>query len=230
MGVEVALQRHPGRGAVAARHRRASSIRRSSLAASTAKARMPSASFSVAIASSFSAQRKAFSSWCTAGRSSARARVGVQCARQRRVAGLQRGQQLGADGQQVAAGQRGDLADVAEAGAHHLGGDAVALVVVVDGGAPTVHAGVVGAGVRGFVPGGAGALLVPVVDAADEGRDQLHAGVAAGHGLREAEQQRQVAVDAFAFQHLGGADAFPGGGDLDQHALAADARGFVQRR
>jgi hypothetical protein len=35
---------------------------RSSLAASAAKARMPSASFSVAMASSFSAQRKAFSS------------------------------------------------------------------------------------------------------------------------------------------------------------------------
>jgi hypothetical protein len=31
------------------------------------------------------------------------------------------------------------------------------------------------------------------------------------------------------FQLFGGADAFPGGGDLDQHPVAADAGGFVQR-
>ena len=36
-------------------------------------------------------------------------------------------------------------------------------------------------------------------------------------------------MDAFAFQLRSGADAFPGRGDLDQQALAADARGFVQR-
>ena len=33
---------------------------------------------------------------------------------------------------------------------------------------------------RGLVPGRAGAFLVPVVDAADEGADQLHAGIGAG--------------------------------------------------
>ena len=37
------------------------------------------------------------------------------------------------------------------------------------------------------------------------------------------EQQRQVAVDALLLQDLGGADALPGGGDLDQDALAGDA-------
>ena len=74
MGFEVTLQCHPGLRAVAARpgrwlgrghpaaHLRKSSIRRSSLAASAAKARMPSASFSVAMASSLRAQRKAVSS------------------------------------------------------------------------------------------------------------------------------------------------------------------------
>ena len=67
-------------------------------------------------------------------------------------------------------------------------------------------------------------LLVPVVDAADERRDQRHAGLGAGHGLGEAEQQRQVAVDAFALEPLGGADAFPGAGDLDQDALARRCR------
>ena len=56
MRLVVAGQRRPGFGAVAARcvHFRLSMIL-SSLAASAAKARMPSASFSVAIASSFSA-------------------------------------------------------------------------------------------------------------------------------------------------------------------------------
>jgi hypothetical protein len=45
----------------------------------------------------------------------------------------------------------------------------------------------------------------------------------------QAEEQRQVAVDAFLLQDLGGLDAFPGGGDLDQHALAADAGLVVLR-
>jgi len=35
-------------------------------------------------------------------------------------------------------------------------------------------------------------------------------------------------VDAILFQDLGGADAFPGRGDLDQHALARHAGLFVQ--
>jgi len=36
-------------------------------------------------------------------------------------------------------------------------------------------------------------------------------------------------MDAFFFQHLGGADALPGGGNLDEHALAADANLVVLR-
>ena len=57
VGFEVALQRGPGVGAVATGcvHGVNPLIMRSSLAASAAKARMPSASFSVPIASSFSA-------------------------------------------------------------------------------------------------------------------------------------------------------------------------------
>jgi hypothetical protein len=35
-------------------------------------------------------------------------------------------------------------------------------------------------------------------------------------------------MDAFAFELLGGPDAFPGRGDLDQHALAADAGQFIK--
>ena len=90
------------------------------------------------------------------------------------------------------------------------------------------HARVVRAGHRRLVPAGAGRLLVPVVDAAHEGRDQLHPGLAAGHGLGKREQQRQVAVDAAPLQSLGSADAFPGAGDLDQHAVDVHALGLVQ--
>jgi hypothetical protein len=76
------------------------------------------------------------SSYFTAG-CPATSRAGIERALQRRVGRRQLRQQLGADGQQVAAGQRQDLADVAEARAHHLGGDAEVLVVLVDLRAPT---------------------------------------------------------------------------------------------
>jgi hypothetical protein len=39
----------------------------------------------------------------------------------------------------------------------------------------------------------------------------------------QAEEQRQVAVNAFLLQHLGGANAFPRGSDLDEDAVAANA-------
>ena len=59
MRLEMTLQRGPGGGSVTTRHvfvnRQSARINASSLAASAAKARMPSASFSVAIASSLSA-------------------------------------------------------------------------------------------------------------------------------------------------------------------------------
>jgi hypothetical protein len=104
----------------------------------------------------------------------------------------------------------------------------MALEVVVDA-AHRAHAGVVGAGVRCLVPGAAGRLLGPVVDAADEGRDQRDAGVAAGQRLAEGEQQREVAVDALALQFGRGLDALPGRGDLDQHAIATHALALVER-
>lgn len=37
--------------------------------------------------------------------------------------------------------------------------------------------------------------MLPVENAPDEGRDECNAGLGAGHGLTEREQQRQVAVD-----------------------------------
>src|SRR5262249_5531392 len=42
-------------------------------------------------------------------------------------------------------------------------------------------------------------------------------------GLGEAEEEGHVAVDAILLQDAGGLDAFPGGGELDEDALASDA-------
>ena len=100
---------------------------------------------------------------------------------------------------------------------------AVALVVVPDAG-DRLHAGVVLRGGGFFATVGE----VPVEDAPDERRDEEHPGVGAGHRLGEGEQQGQVGLDALAFQNLGGADSFPGGGDLDQQAVGADAGIGVQ--
>ena len=44
----------------------------------------------------------------------------------------------------------------------------------------------------------------------------------------KAEQEREVAVNSLSFQLPGGADAFPGRGDLDQDSLPIDADGLVQ--
>ena len=69
---------------------------------------------------------------------------------------------------------------------------------------------------------------MPVVDAAHEWRNQPHFGVGAGDGLAKREQQGQVAKDAIFFQFARRLDAFPGGGNLDQHALAGNAGLLVQ--
>ena len=75
----------------------------------------------------------------------------------------------------------------------------------------------------------AGVFHVPVEDAANEGRDERDVGLGRRNGLVQPKKQGQVAVDAFLLQHLGGADALPGGSDLDQNALAPDALLVVLR-
>ncbi len=141
--------------------------------------------------------------------------------------GLGRGgelrQQRGRDREAVAAGQRKHLARRAEARAHDDGRVRVALVVVVDL-RDANHARVLGG--REVLAAG---LLVPVEDAADEGRDERGARVGAGHGLREAEEQRHVRAHALLLERLGRADALPGRGELDEHALLADALLRVER-
>ena len=130
----------------------------------------------------------------------------------------------GTDGEQVRSGQADNLIHVAEARAHHLSLVAEFLVVVVNAGHGCDAGVLVGWNFRAAV-----LLLVPVVDTADEWRDQSHSRFGARNRLGEAEEQSQVAVDAFFLQPLGGADALPGAGDLDQNALTADAFRLVQR-
>jgi hypothetical protein len=65
--------------------------------------------------------------------------------------------------------------------------------------------------------------------AADERRDQGDARLSARDGLTEAEEEREVAVDALALELARGLDALPRRGDLDQHALLLDADALVER-
>ena len=115
-------------------------------------------------------------------------------------------------------GQFLDFAEVAETGAHDLGFVVELLVVVVNAG-NGLHAGIVGALVVL-----AGVFFVPVEDAADEGRDEGYSGFGAGDGLVHAEEQGKIAVNAFFFKHFGGANAGPGGSDLDENVLRGRCR------
>ena len=127
------------------------------------------------------------------------------------------------NGQIVTASQLGDLARVTERGTHDDGVVAVLLVVVVD----ALHGLDTGVLLRGVVPLVGG--LVPIEDTADEGRDEVGAGLGTGDGLDEGEHEGQVAVDAvLGLQDVGSLDALPGGGDLDEDALLGDADLLVE--
>ena len=118
--------------------------------------------------------------------------VHAQLARERRFGLLQFREQVRADGEQVATGQLGDLAEVAEARAHDFGAVAKFFVVAVDL-LHGDHAGIFGGREIAFLLG-----LIPIHDAADERRDEFDVRFGAGDGLREREEQREIAVDAVA--------------------------------
>lgn len=66
--------------------------------------------------------------------------------------------------------------------------------------------------------------LEPVKDATDEGRDEVGVGLGSTNGLDEREHEGKVAVDAVvALKNLGGLDALPGSGNLDQDTVLGDA-------
>ena len=102
----------------------------------------------------------------------------------------------GRNSQQVAARKFRNLADIAEARAHHFGLIAELLVIVVNR-AHGHHAGVFG---RRIVA--ARVFLVPVENAAHERRDQSNTGLGACDCLMQPEQQRQIAVNAFFLENL----------------------------
>ena len=132
-------------------------------------------------------------------------------------------QQVGRDGQVVAAGQLGDLTSVPERRAHDNGLVAVLLVVVEDG-LHRLDTGVFIGSVLLLVVG-----LEPVKDPTNEGRDEVGAGLSTGNGLDGREDEGQVAVDAvLALKDVGSLDTLPGGGDLDEDAVLGDALRFVE--
>ena len=131
--------------------------------------RMPSASLSVAMASSLCIQRKVFSSRCRRS-SLARLRLrGIELAFQSALGFFQLVQQLGTDGEQVASGQALDLIHVAETRSHYLGLVAVLLVVVINAGYGRDPGILVGGNLLA-----AAFLLVPIVNTSDKGRNQGH--------------------------------------------------------
>ena len=105
---------------------------------------------------------------------------------QRCFIGGQQSQQIRADGEQITTRQGHNLTHIAKARTHDLGGNAILLVIVVNG-AHRLHTGVVGACIQRLIPPSAGRLFVPIVDASDKGRNQLHLGLTTRHRLRKGE-------------------------------------------
>src|SRR5208283_4679252 len=69
----------------------------------------------------------------------------------------------------------------------------------------------------------------PIVNPADERRNQGYPGFGARNGLGEAKEQCQIAVDAFLLKKLGCANSLPGAGDLDQDAVARHALVLIKQ-
>lgn len=129
------------------------------------------------------------------------------------------------NGQVVAASELGDLANAPERSTHD-NGVVVVLLVVVEDGANGLDTGVLLGGV--FL---LGRSLVPVEDAANEGRDEVGASLSGGNGLDKREHEGKVGVDAvLRLEDLGGLDALPCGRDLDEDALLVNANLLVELR
>jgi hypothetical protein len=132
-------------------------------------------------------------------------------------------EEVGGDGEVVAASELGDLAEVTERGAHDDGLVVVLLVVVED-----LNDGL-DTGVVGGIVLLLGVGLVPVEDTADEGRDEVGTGLGGGNGLGKGEHEGQVAVDAvLGLELVGGSDALPGGSELDENALLVNTGLLVE--
>jgi hypothetical protein len=121
--------------------------------------------------------------------------------------------------------QLGNLPNIPKARTHDNSLIAILLIIIKDS-LHTCNTRIVLRAVRLARAG-----LVPIQDAADEGRDQEGAGLGGRDSLYFAEHQCQIAVYAvIALQDACGLDSFPGRGDLDQDAGFVDADVFVELR
>lgn len=90
--------------------------------------------------------------------------------------------------------------------------------VVVENPLDALNAGILHVDIIPLVDG-----LVPVEDAADEGRDKKRAGFGGRYGLHIVEHQRHVTVDAMLrAEDVGGLDALPGRSYLDENSALVD--------
>src|SRR5208337_5097390 len=72
-------------------------------------------------------------------------------------------------------------------------------------------------------------FLVPVVNAANERRNQGYCSFSTRDRLGKTEQKCEIAVDAFLLKKFGCPDALPRAGDLDQDAFAGHGVFLIQR-
>lgn len=136
--------------------------------------------------------------------------------------------EFGRNRKSVAAGQLNDFVDVSKGGTHDNGVVSVFFVVVVD----FRHRDHTGIGCRleswkVFVFGQF-FFFVVIHDASDKGRNKGDAHLGAGNGLGQAKNECQVAGDSLCFQDLGGLNALPGGGNLDEDAGLVDSLFLVE--
>ena len=69
---------------------------------------------------------------------------------------------------------------------------------------------------------------MPVINSADEGRNQLHVGLPASNCLANRKQQRKVGVNAALLQLLSCLNAFPRCREFDQYTVNMNALGLVE--
>ncbi|KAI6752918.1 hypothetical protein HG531_005087 [Fusarium graminearum] len=121
------------------------------------------------------------------------------------------------DSQVVTASELGDLASVAERGAHDNGVVSELLVVVED----LLNRQDTRVLLFGVLLLGRG--LEPVKDTADEGRNEVSTSLSSTNGLDEREHKSKVGVDAVVtLEDLGSLDTLPGSSNLDQDAVLGD--------
>jgi len=113
---------------------------------------------------------------------------------------------------------------VTERGTHDDGPVSVLLVVVVD-----LADGLNTRVLLVLVSRSGLVLLIPVQNAANEGRDESDTSLGTSNSLAEAEQEGEVAVDlVVTLEFTGSLDTLPAGSDLDEDAFLGDPNRFVE--